>query len=297
MTTQSLDLSGKIDRFLVQIFEEIVNVAESVNTDFFVAGATARDIILKFGYDIETSRATNDIDLGVKVSDWDQYNKLRECLIATKKFKPTREPQRLRYQDKVLIDVIPFGAIEGPDGMFSWPPDHETVMNTLGFEESYRHSLSVILRKDPGLYVKFADQAGLALMKLIAWNDRQPKGSKDAKDLRLLMRSHIDAGNQERLFEQESDLYEVLAESGSFDYMKASARLLGRDISTIAYPETRKILLEILRAETGEKDRYRLVEDMTDRLIRGRAEFEDNLALLEELKAGILEGPKTAKKR
>ena len=94
-------------------------------------------------------------------------------------------------------------------------------MNTLGFEDAYQNSLTVILRKDPGLNVKFANQAGLALMKVIAWNDRQPKGSKDAKDLRLLMRCHIDAGNQDRLFEEESDLFEVLAESGGFDYTRA----------------------------------------------------------------------------
>ena len=67
---RSLDLSGKIDRFLVEIFEKIVSAAESVNTAFFVVGASARDIILKFGFDIETIRATNDIDLGVRVSDW-----------------------------------------------------------------------------------------------------------------------------------------------------------------------------------------------------------------------------------
>ena len=31
---------------------------------FFVVGASARDIVLKFGFGIETIRATNDIDLG-----------------------------------------------------------------------------------------------------------------------------------------------------------------------------------------------------------------------------------------
>ena len=134
-------------------------------------------------------------------------------------------------------------------------------------------------------------------MKVIAWNDRQPKGSKHAKDLRLLMRCHIDAGNQDRLFEEESDLFEVLAESGGFDYTRASARLLGRHISMIAHPETRKILLNILRAETGEKDRYRLVEDMTDKHAKGGTEFEENLRLLEELKAGILEGSRLQKQR
>lgn len=296
MTKKLLDLSGKIDRFTVELFENIANVAESMSAPFFVVGATARDIILKYGYGIETIRATNDIDLGVEVSDWDQYIKIREALVATGRFEPTREPQRLKYQGSVFIDIIPFGAIADPGGSFSWPPNHEVEMNTLGFEESYQNSLTVRLKRKPDLDVKFANQAGLALMKLISWDDRHPERGKDAKDLGLLMRSHIDTGNEERLFEEEVDIIEILRESGSYDYTRASARLLGRDISAIANPETRERLLKILEKETGERDRYRLVEDMRDIYAAASSDFGENLALLEELKAGILEGPRIARK-
>ena len=296
MTKKLLDLSGKIDRFTVELFENIANVAESMSAPFFVVGATARDIILKYGYGIETIRATNDIDLGVEVSDWDQYIKLREALVATGRFQPTREPQRLKYQGSVFIDIIPFGAIADPGGSFSWPLNHEVEMNTLGFEESYQNSLTVRLKRKPDLDVKFANQAGLALMKLISWDDRHPERGKDAKDLALLMRSHIDTGNEERLFEKEVDIIEILRESGSYDYTRASARLLGRDISAIANPETRERLLKILEKETGERDRYRLVEDMRDIYAAASSDFGENLALLEELKAGILEGPRIARK-
>jgi len=292
MHKRLLDLSGKIDKFTVELFENIAKVAGSMSVPFFVVGATARDIILKYGYGIETVRATNDIDLGVEVSDWDQYAKLREDLIATGKFKPTGEPQRLRYQGSALIDIIPFGAIADPDGSFFWPSNQEIEMNTLGFDESYQHSLTVRLKREPDLNVKFASQAGLALMKLISWDDRRPERSKDAKDLGFLMRSHIDAGNEERLFEEEADVIEILQESGNYDYLRASARLLGRDISAMANPETKGRLLKILEKETGERDHYRLVEDMIDIHVSARSHFEENLALLEELKAGILEGPK-----
>ena len=295
MTKQLLDLSGKIEGLTVELFDTIAKVAESVSAPFFVVGATARDIILKYGYDIETTRATNDIDLGVKVSDWDQYIKLREGLIVTGRFESTKEVQRLKYLGSLFIDVIPFGAIADPGGSFSWPPDHEVEMNTLGFDESYQHSLTVRLKRNPDLDIKFANQVGLALMKLISWDDRYPERSKDAKDLGFLMRRHIDAGNEERLFEEEADLIDILAESGGFDYLRASARLLGRDISAIANPETRKRLLKILESETGERDRYRLVENMIDISAGASSDFEENLVLLEELKAGILEGPRIAR--
>ncbi|HUT69752.1 MAG TPA: nucleotidyl transferase AbiEii/AbiGii toxin family protein [Desulfatiglandales bacterium] len=295
MTKKLPDLSGKIDKFTVELFEYIANVAEPMSAPFFVVGATARDIILKYGYGIDTIRATNDIDLGVEVSDWDQYIKLREGLVATGRFEHTREPQRLKYQGSVFIDVMPFGAIADPDGSFSWPPDHQVQMNTLGFNESYKHSLTVRLRRKPDLDIKFASQAGLALMKLISWDDRHPERITDAKDLGFLMRVHIDSGNEERLFEEEADLIEILRESGSYDYMRAGARLLGRDISAIANPATRERLLRILEKETAERDRYRLVEDMKDIYPPASSDFEENLALLEELKAGILEGPGIAR--
>jgi len=70
-----LDLSGKIDIFTVGLFDSISNVAVSIDVAFFVVGATVRDMILTHGYDIQTIRATNDIDFGIQVSDWDQYRK------------------------------------------------------------------------------------------------------------------------------------------------------------------------------------------------------------------------------
>jgi hypothetical protein len=73
MTKRLLDLSGEIDTFILDLLENIARVAESLSAPFFVVGATARDIVLKYGYGIETIRATNDIDLGVQVSGWDQY--------------------------------------------------------------------------------------------------------------------------------------------------------------------------------------------------------------------------------
>jgi predicted nucleotidyltransferase len=296
MTRKLLDLSEKVDKFTVELFEIIANVAGSMNAPFFVVGATARDIILEYGYGIEPIRATNDIDLGVEVSGWDQYTKLRDDLVATGKFEPTGEPQRLRYKRSVLIDIIPFVAIADPNGSFTWPPDHEVEMSTLGFNESYQHALTVRLRRKPDLDIKFANPAGLALMKLISWDDRHPERNRDAKDLGFLMRTYIDAGNEERLFEQEADIIEILQESGSYDYVRASARLLGRDISAIAHPETKESLLRILEKETSEGVPYRLVEDMRDGHGLASSDFEENLVLLEELKAGVLEGPQITRK-
>lgn len=285
MSKNLLDLSGKIDSSIVNIFETIANVAESLNVPFFVVGAAARDIILTHGYNIQTIRATYDIDFGVRVSNWERYRKLTGGLVATGEFRFTSEVQRLLYKDGLRIDIIPFGPIADRDHSLSWPPDNEVEMSILGFEESYNHSLTVRLRSNPVLDIQFATPGGLALMKIISWDDKYPARDRDAKDLALLMRTYTDAGNDERLFNEEADL----VEKEDFDYVLAGARLLGRDIAAILNRNTAKTVIEILYRETGEQDRYRLVEDMMRGGATANDDFDEKLQLLEELKSGILE--------
>jgi predicted nucleotidyltransferase len=284
MSENFLDLSEKIDRFRVGLFETIVAVTESLSVPFFVVGAMARDMILSDGHGIETGRATEDMDLGVQVSDWDGYEQLREGLITTGKFRrDEKKAQRLVFRESFPVDVIPFGAIADPDGCLSWPPKHDTVMRTLGFREAYKASLTVRIRAKPVLDIQFVSLPGLAILKIISWDDNHHRRGKDAPDLLLLVRTYLDAGNRDRLWNEEADLL-----GDGFDYVRAGSRLLGRDIAAILSPQVKKAIIKILDKETGEQNQYRLVETMTDRGAETSA-FEEALQLLEELKAGILE--------
>ena len=89
MTSILFNLSGKIDRPIVDTLHILRKVADSLNIPFFVVGASARDFILKHRYGIEPRRKTGDIDLGVEVAGWEQFKKLFESLIATGQFSPT----------------------------------------------------------------------------------------------------------------------------------------------------------------------------------------------------------------
>ncbi len=286
MSKSLLDLSGKIDPALVEVFEALAGVAAARHIHYFVIGATARDMILSYGHDIEIKRATVDIDLGVEVADWDEFHALKNGLVATGQFESTQSAQRLLYKCELPIDIVPFGPLEHANKEISWPPDHSVRMNVLGFEDAYRNAQTVRLSSDPVLDIPFATPAGLAILKIIAWNDRTPRGSKDAGDLAFLMRSYLDAGHQERLAEEHPDL---LADD-DFDYERAGARLLGRDMAAVMSPETRKVVLEILDHETDNPKRYRLVEDMMDNYAVTGDVFEECLQFLEALKAGIQEG-------
>ena len=284
MKESLLDLSEKIDGFRTGLFKAIAEVAESLSVPFFVVGAAARDIILTEYYGIETGRATQDVDLAVKVSVWDSYERLREGLNETGKFeRDKKQAQRLLYEKWYPIDIVPFGTIAEPNDCLSFPPEHDTRMSTLGFEEAYHNTITVRMRADPALDINFVSLPGLALLKIISWNDNLLRRGPDAHDLLLLMRTYLDAGNQERLLNEEVDLV-----GEDFDYVRAGSRLLGRDIGKILSPDIKKAVLKILDEETGEQNQYRLVENMMNRGAES-SDFEDVLQLLEDLKAGILE--------
>jgi predicted nucleotidyltransferase len=122
-------------------------------------------------------------------------------------------------------------------------------------------------------------------MKIISWDEKYPERSKDAKDLGFIMRNYIYAGNEERVYSEESDLFE----GENFDYEYMSSRLLGRDIASMAEPKTKNKILNILNHQTGKRTRYRMVEDMMRSNLVLRDDFEEKLNLLEELKKGLLE--------
>ena len=287
MNKNLLNLSGKIDSLRLEAFEAIATVAEAEGIRFFVIGAAARDMILEHGYGIDTLRATRDIDFGVYVSAWAQYDKLKRSLETTGKFIPTEVGHRLKYKRSLIIDLIPFGPIADRNDKISWPPKHEVEMSTLGFDEAYQHSLTIRLRSNPTLDIPFVSLAGLVLLKIIAWDDKGSDYDKDADDLAFIMRNYIDAGNNERLFSSDKDLID---NQEDFDYESASARLLGRDMAAISQPKTATIVLDILNRETGKQDRYRLVEDMLRNRRRSYiGDLDDMLHLVEELKKGFEE--------
>ena len=284
-----LDLSGKIDPSTVELYERLDRITATIGVPFFLVGATARDSIMEVGFSIHSARATNDVDIALRVSGWDEFNRLKHALLDSGEFADAREAQRLIYRNGLSVDFIPFGGTTDSDGRLSWPPSHDFVMSTVGFEEASQAAQLVRVRARPPLDIRVASPAGLAILKIIAWADRPLERERDAYDLAFIMENYLDAGNYERLIEEHPDLVKV----EDFDYTKAGCRLLGRDIASIASRETRGRIKETLEGETTETGRYRLVRQIVQRstLTGGEGQrFEDILAFLNELRTGIDEG-------
>jgi predicted nucleotidyltransferase len=252
-----------------------------------VVGATARDLIFELGHGLPSRRATNDKDFGVRVASWGEFNKLRDSLLTSGQFKPTKKVHRLLYRGELLVDILPFGEIADAKGKIRWPPDEDVAMSVAGFEDAYRAALKVRVRASPPLDILVASTPGLTIMKLVSWADRPQEKSRDTVDLAHILESYLDADNYDRLLEAHLDLAEV----ENFDYERAGARLLGRDIASIGNPETIARIKEILAKETADQGQYRLIQAM----IAGRGaaleerenRFEELLALLRQLVKGI----------
>jgi predicted nucleotidyltransferase len=274
------DISGKIDPALIDVLSAVKNVAVRLNIPFFIVGATARDFILEHCHNIKSPVMTQDIDLGAKVPNWEKFNTLSEALLATGNFSKGREKQRYVYKS-IYIDIIPFGPIAGKDRKIKWPPEDDIIMSTLGFEEAYQHAITVRLSRNPALDIKIPTIPGLAIMKLISWNEKYPERKKDAKDLLFIMENYEYAGIDSRLYEEEISL---LKEEG-FDNCLAGIRLLGRDMAKISDSATLNKIREIVSNETVDPTGYRLINNM----VSMHDDFDETLFMLEKLKQGVLE--------
>ena len=251
MSNESLPHSASpVDPSIVQVLRIIDPIARAAGSEYFIAGATARDLILVNVFGHPPGRATRDIDFGIAVRSWDQFKLLKERLVETGSFTSNAKVQhRLTYSDPVRkisipVDLIPFGGVTSPEGNIAWPPDRDIVMNVAGFEEALTASL--FLEIAPDLTIRVASLPGLTLLKLIAWLDRGRETNKDAADLHRLFISYADAGNTDRIYDTELDLLEA----AGFDLRFAGAELLGRDVRHICSPRILAQLQSLLRSES-----------------------------------------------
>jgi predicted nucleotidyltransferase len=206
---------------LIRILDAVM---KQLAIPYFVIGASARDILIEHVHGLETTRATKDIDFAVAISSWDDYERLKAALTATGEFILGTNAHRLMFgKDEAAypLDLVPFDGVE-KDGEIVWPPTGEFVMNVAGYGDAYDSALDIEI--EPGFQVKIVSLPAMAVLKILAWNDR-PERDKHASDLLLILRSYHQAGQFDRLYDEAFDLLERYA----YDLELAGAALLGRD--------------------------------------------------------------------
>jgi predicted nucleotidyltransferase len=278
------DISGKIDPERVSVLRSIKEVAQELDIPFFLVGAFARDVIFEQLHQIPAPRATQDIDLGVEVANWEEFQRLTGELIEHGIVTATKIPHRFVANPYgIVVDILPYGGIAGEAKRISWPPDRETNMTMLGFEDAYKSALRVRFGNEPVLEILVASPAALALLKIISWADA--KRERDAQDLFFILENYDATGIEAQLYESHVAL---LTEEG-YDARLASLRLLGRDITELCSSETVKTVTEILTQETDEDQGFRMLAHMIKGTSFRGVKFEATLQLLKKLLQGIQE--------
>lgn len=262
---------------LKDLLKELNNFFGSINMDFFVIGATARDIILSNLHDLVPDRKTADLDIAIAITDWNQFQSIEENLPKKEGFTKSKEQkQRFIYKKSYVIDIVPFGDVAEDDGNIYWPPDETIAMSVWGFPEMADSTISVEI--DGEFFIEIASLPGLFILKLVAWKDRHLSGSKDAYDMALLLTNYLDI-NTERAVEEHYDLYET----DEFDRAIAGAQLMARDVKLLIREneKTLEYLREILTKEIELAEESQLVNQLVES--DASLQYEQVLVCLESM--------------
>lgn len=268
----SLDFSTKADlQPLARVVADLDEAAAALGVEYFLIGATARDMRLRHQYGVDRLRATEDVDFAAAVANWQAFGQLREALILGKQFLPRPGPQthRLRHVAGSPLDIVPFGGVEQGDRTIAWPPDRSETFDCFGLAEALDTCEWVQLPM--GAKVRVPSIPALALLKLTAWRDRQEAHrGKDAPDFLQYLRHYMDCGNVDRVVSDHADLYDRT----NYDHDEAGARLLARDIVKLIDAETRKRLVALLANETDEEGPLKMAHQSGMDLERARRLIE-----------------------
>lgn len=262
---------------LKDLLKELNSFFGNINVDFYVIGATARDIILSNLHDLIPERKTDDLDIAIAISDWSQFQSIEENLSKIEGFAKSKEQkQRFIYKGVYIIDIVPFGDVAEDDGNIYWPPDEIIAMSVWGFPEMADSTISVEI--DEEFSIQIASLPGLFILKLVAWKDRHLFGSKDAYDIALLLTNYLYI-NTERVVEEHYDLYET----DEFDQVIAGAQLMARDVKLLIQEneKTLEYLREILAKEIELAEESQLINQLVES--DASLQYEQVLACLESM--------------
>jgi predicted nucleotidyltransferase len=173
---------------LAELLHELADSFGSVGTEFYVIGATARDIILRQLANTTSGRKTRDLDIAIAIPRWEVFDQIQKRLIA-EGFEKSRDMyQRFYYKDYEL-DVVPYGMIAKEDDYIYWPPEEEIAMSVKGFDEVLSDAITISV---DGIYdIKIASLPGLFVLKFNAWIDRQLMTEKDATDMSFIIANYF----------------------------------------------------------------------------------------------------------
>jgi len=263
-----------------EILEALERGFSKFGIDFYLVGATARDVWMLGVHEVPPKRATSDIDFGIMIKDSYIFDELKNYLTEVEGFTSYKENAFvLIWKDKTQIDLIPFGDLE-QEGVATVNGTGFTSMNVEGFKEVFEQASQEIQTEDQ--HFKVCTLAGIVILKLIAWDDRPEIRRDDIDDIAEIIKNYFHF-NSEAIWEHHSDLF-----TDEADLDEIASQYLGREIGQIISGNAQLIdrVKEILEKGLSESNSNNL-----DELIaRESSETIDfSRSLISHILAGIKE--------
>lgn len=254
----------------------LFRLINAVTTDnhcvYYLVGAKARDLLFEYFGCGRLQRATLDTDIAICCKNWQEFEKIKHAFLDSGNF--TRDQKimhRIHSENYGMIDIIPFGEIEGEGAKITWPPEYDIEFSLAGFEDAYGCALEIEIED---FTVRVTSPAGFVLLKLFAWTNR--KTQKDASDFLSIISNYLDLGNQDRLFEEHPDLV-----NQDFDYILSGCRLLGRDLNQFSL--NTKDRLSLFFNESSLMDQFTIAISNVNR------NYEEVLNMLDMIRCGFID--------
>jgi predicted nucleotidyltransferase len=268
----------------ILLLNAVASAAGDLNIPWLLTGAGGRILLLEKLHGLPPGRATEDLDFGVMVRSWNEYNALKRHICESGQFhEDTKQSQRLWYKDAAKLDLVPFGAIASPDESVQWPKEDGAVMNVLGFQEACDTAISI--RVNSRLKVPVATAQAMLLLKLIAWEDRHARlPGKDASDIAYLLYNGEKIIGADAFYEE----YSQATEAVGWDLELAAARIFGLQMATITLGRTKEYLLVLLERELARGEESMLVGEVAASLPTRTGDSEQALAFLRQVQAGLV---------
>lgn len=238
---------------LVELLKKLTDSFNRMNREFYVIGATARDIIIRQLIGTTSGRKTRDLDIAIAIPDWSVFDEIKEILVADGFKKSLHMHQRFYYGDYEL-DVVPYGVAKDDDNIY-WPPEEEIAMSVKGFDEAL--SKSITIRIDDEFDIKIASLHGLFLLKFNAWLDRNIKTGKDAEDMSFILSNYFMA-NLDRNVHPEVYDWE------RFDEYIVGGYWLAHDLLLLLNKEQIAFYKDCIEKELGKDDESRLINQIIE---------------------------------
>jgi len=276
-----MDLSNLREGELKEIFDGLEEAFQATGADFFIIGALAKDIWYAKG-DV-VSRQTKDVDFAVLVGSQQNYEAIRNYLKENKNFLDTKGNSFVMLSPSgIQVDILPFGEIEIDDGV-TFVGGGLDCIKVNGFMEVYQSGTEDLLL-DTGHQFNVATLPSIVLLKLIAFDDRPEKRSKDARDIADIIHQFFDLQPTLIYSEEHLDLFSDDVEEKTL--LEISSVVIGREIKKIISTNANlsERIKQILQNHIDKQDESLFIKNM---MAETRSTVEQAVGQLKNILQGL----------